>query len=61
MYQIAQTLYDIGKELGVTYEFNKEVDQIETNASTKKVELLTFKDGTRVNNPDIVVANADLP
>lgn len=61
MYQIAQTLYDIGKELGVKFEFNKEVDQIETNQSTKKVELLTFKDGTRVDNPDIVVCNADLP
>ena len=56
MYTIAESLYTLGKELGVTYVFSAEVEKIATNRGVVS--------GINVNgqkiSADIVIANSDL-
>eukprot|EP01087_Luapelamoeba_hula_P025179 TRINITY_DN986_c0_g2_i1.p1 TRINITY_DN986_c0_g2~~TRINITY_DN986_c0_g2_i1.p1 ORF type:complete len:766 (+),score=93.91 TRINITY_DN986_c0_g2_i1:90-2387(+) len=58
MYQISETMYAICKELGVKFEFHKEVAKMHTDTRVKSV---SFTDGSSVDNLDLVVCNADLP
>jgi phytoene desaturase len=58
MYQLPLALEQLGKELGVRYEYSAMVTSLEK--AQGKVTAAVLKDGTRVEG-DVVLVNADLP
>jgi phytoene desaturase len=58
MYRIVETLMDIASQAGVEFQFNSNVEQIDTSSSRAQGVRLT--DGSR-HDADVLLANADLP
>lgn len=58
MYKVTEKLMELAHSAGVKFEYNKTVSRIVPDKN--RVTTLEFADGHEVN-PDLVVANADLP
>ncbi len=58
MHQLARALERLGRELGVTYEYDTRVARLERGRA--HVERVTLADGTS-RCADVIVANSDLP
>jgi phytoene desaturase len=58
MYQLPLALEKLGRELGITYQYNAMVTSLDK--AQGKVTAAVLKDGTRVSG-DVVLVNADLP
>ena len=58
MYRLVETLVEIAREVGVTFEFDAEVERIEIDGARARGVALK---GGRHLEADVIVANADLP
>jgi phytoene dehydrogenase-like protein len=56
MYSIADALFKLAKKTGVKFEFNKRVDNIETNGNT----TVGIKIKEKIYYSDLIVCNADI-
>ena len=58
MYRVVESLMDLARQAGVTFEFDTAVERIDVNGSVAKGVILA---GNRRLAADVVLANADLP
>jgi len=58
MYAIVEALMNLARAAGVEFEFNAPVERLDVDGD--KIQHVVLRDG-RLINPDLVLANADLP
>ncbi len=56
MFDITRSMFDLGKDLGITYRFNEKVTEI----STERGRATGVKTGQGMYNADVVVSNMDV-